>query len=132
MPPVFAAKKHLRQPKEVVDKFKSHLHDRGFDDIKVPVRDCYPWSKTAPDAPIVQRMVETYRTHSLEPEIWPLATWTAPYFVFSRILNLPVVSGGLGYGGRQHAANEYMTVAGLRDFEKFVATFLYLLSEEAP
>jgi len=26
--------------------------------------------------------------------------------------------------------NEYMTVNGLRDFEKFAATFLYLMAEE--
>jgi acetylornithine deacetylase/succinyl-diaminopimelate desuccinylase-like protein len=58
-----------------------------------------------------------------------MATWAAPYFVFSRILRMPVVSGGLGHGGRQHNPDEYMTVEGLRDFEKFVVTFLYQLSE---
>jgi hypothetical protein len=44
-------------------------------------------------------------------------------------LRLPVVSGGLGHGSRQHVPNEYMTVNGLRDFEKFAATFLYLVGE---
>ena len=58
-----------------------------------------------------------------------MATWAAPYFVFSRILGIPVVSGGLGHGGKQHVANEYMTVKGLKDFEKFVATFLYLVAD---
>ena len=57
-----------------------------------------------------------------------MATWTAPYFVFSRILRLPVVSGGLGFGNRPHSPNEYMTVEGLRDFEKWVATFFYQLA----
>ena len=60
-----------------------------------------------------------------------IATWAAPYFVFSRLLRLPVVCGGLGHGGRQHVANEYMTVRGLADFEKFAATFLYLFADEA-
>jgi len=40
-----------------------------------------------------------------------------------------VVSGGLGHGGRQHVANEYMTVRGLLDFELFAATFLYGLPD---
>jgi len=74
-------------------------------------------------------MVDSYRRHGVEPEVWPIATWTAPYFVFSRLLGLPVVSGGLGHGGRPHVANEYMTVKGLKDFEKFVTTFFYAMAE---
>ena len=117
------------EPDEVVKKLQDYLIERGFDDIEVIVREKYTWSKTDFSEPIVQKMVSAYQSLGIEPEIWPIATWTAPYFVFSRILKLPVVSGGLGHGGRQHAANEYMTVKGLRDFEKFAATFLYLWSE---
>ncbi|MBN2123058.1 MAG: M20/M25/M40 family metallo-hydrolase [Deltaproteobacteria bacterium] len=116
------------EPEEVIDKFRKHLNGLGFNDIEVRVRDSYTWSKTEFSEPIVQKMLESYRYHRVEPEVWPIATWAAPYFVFSRILKLPVVSGGLGHGGRQHVANEYMTVNGLKDFEKFAATFLYLMS----
>jgi len=115
------------EPGEVIDKFKRHLARKGFEDIEVTVRDNYTWSKTGPDEDIVERMVGAYRRHGVEPEIWPMATWAAPYFVFSRILRLPLVSGGMGHGSRQHSPDEYMTVDGLRDFEKFVATFLGLL-----
>jgi len=117
------------EPEEVIEKFRKHLIECGYDDIKVTVRDNYTWSKTDIREEIVQRLIDTYRYHDRNPEIWPMATWAAPYFVFSRILRLPVVSGGLGHGGRQHNPDEYMTVEGLRDFEKFVATFLYHLSE---
>jgi acetylornithine deacetylase/succinyl-diaminopimelate desuccinylase-like protein len=116
------------EPEEVVDKLKRHLTDHGFDDIEVRLREGYPWSKTRYSEPIVQKMIDAYRFHGVEPEVWPIATWAAPYFVYSRILGLPVVSGGLGHGKRQHVANEYMTVKGLKDFEKFVATFLYFLA----
>ena len=51
-----------------------------------------------------------------------------PYFVFSTMLRLPVVSGGFGHGGRQRVVTEYMTVKGLKDFEKFVVTFFYALA----
>jgi len=115
------------EPAEVIEKFKRHLIKRGFEDIEFTVRDNYTWSKTNTDEDIVDRMVSAYRRHGVEPEIWPMATWAAPYFVFSRILKLPLVSGGLGHGGRQHSPDEYMTVEGLRDFEKFVVTFLDLL-----
>jgi acetylornithine deacetylase/succinyl-diaminopimelate desuccinylase-like protein len=118
------------EPEEVVEKLKHYLRDRGFDDIEVQVRDHYTWSKTDFNESIVQKMLHAYRLHGLDPEIWPIATWAAPYFVFSSILRLPVVSGGLGHGGRQHVANEYMTVKGLQDFEKFVVTFLYLMGAD--
>ncbi len=118
------------EPEEVVEKLRRYLLHQGFDDIEVRVRDSYPWSKTEFSEPIVQKMVRTYRVHGVDPEVWPMATWAAPYFVFSRILRIPVVAGGLGHGGRAHVANEYMRVAGLKDFEKFVATFLYLMAEE--
>jgi acetylornithine deacetylase/succinyl-diaminopimelate desuccinylase-like protein len=116
------------EPDEVIEKFRRHLRDQGFEDIEVRVRDSYTWSKTNPSEPIVMTTLQAYRRHGVEPEVWPMATWAAPYFVFSRILKLPVVSAGLGHGGRQHVANEYMTVKGLRDFEKFVATFVYLMA----
>ncbi len=117
------------EPEEAVEKLKRYLLHQGFDDIEVKVRDHYTWSKTDFREPIVQEMLRAYRSHGIEPEVWPIATWAAPYFVFSRILGLPVVSGGLGHGGRQHVANEYMTVKGLRDFEKFVVTFLYVMAD---
>jgi len=117
------------EPEEVIEKFRKHLIQHGYDDIEVTVRDNYTWSKTDIREEIVQKFISTYQDHGRNPEIWPMATWAAPYFVFSRILRLPVVSGGLGHGGRQHNPDEYMTVDGLRDFEKFVATFLYKLSE---
>jgi acetylornithine deacetylase/succinyl-diaminopimelate desuccinylase-like protein len=116
------------EPGEVIDKFRSHMKRWGYDDVEVRVRDNYTWSKTDVSEPIVQEIIKAYRAHGREPEVWPMATWAAPYFVFSRILKMPVVAGGLGHGGRQHNPNEYMTVEGLREFEKFVVTFLYGLA----
>ena len=118
------------EPDEVVEKLRRYLLDQGFDDIEVRIRDNYSWSKTEFSEPIVQRMLKAYRLHGVEPEIWPMATWTAPYFVYSRILGLPVAAGGLGHGGRPHVANEYMSIQGLRAFEKFAATFLSLMARE--
>lgn len=48
-----------------------------------------------------------------------------PYFLFSDILKLPYIWGGLGKAGNSHIADEYATVEGLKLFEKSIATFLY-------
>jgi len=117
------------EPQEVIEKIRRHLAHRGYEDIEVRVREQYTWSKTDIHEEIVQKFIAAYQDHGRNPEIWPMATWAAPYFVFSRILRLPVVSGGLGHGGKQHNPDEYMTVEGLRDFEKFVVTYLYKLAE---
>jgi acetylornithine deacetylase/succinyl-diaminopimelate desuccinylase-like protein len=119
------------EPEEVQTKLYQYLVSQGFDDIEIRIRDSYPWSKMDFKEPIVQQMIRSYRLHGIEPEVWPIATWAAPYFVFTRNLSLPVVSGGFGHGGRQHMANEYMTVKGLKDFEMFAATFLYLMAHES-
>lgn len=46
------------------------------------------------------------------------------------VSRLPVVSGGLWHAGRRHVANEYMTVHGLRDFDKFTASFSHLMVQD--
>lgn len=133
LPKVATAKLDIRfgpetEPEEVIRKFTKNLKRWGYDDIEVIVREGYTWSKTDVREEIVQKIIKAYQVHGRDPEVWPMATSSAPYFVFSRILKLPVVGGGLGHGGKSHTADEYMTVEGLRDFEKFVATYLYLLA----
>jgi acetylornithine deacetylase/succinyl-diaminopimelate desuccinylase-like protein len=134
LPRVATAKVDIRfgpnmEPDEVIGKFREHLLRHGFDDIEVTVKESYTWSKTDFNEPLVQKLIQAYRHHGRDPQVWPMATWTAPYFVFSRILRLPVVAGGLGFGNRPHSPDEYMTVEGLRDFEKWVTTFLYQLGD---
>jgi acetylornithine deacetylase/succinyl-diaminopimelate desuccinylase-like protein len=117
---------------EVVKKVRRHFNKLGYEDLQIRVRDNYPWSKTDPDDPLVKTMISAYRAHNVEPQVWPMATWAAPYFGFSRFLGLPVVAGGLGHGGHAHARNEYFVVEGLRRFEKFVATLLYRFANQPP
>ena len=113
----------------IIPQVLDELNAAGVSDDRISIVIGLGLHRQMNDEEIVQKFISTYQDHGRNPEIWPMATWAAPYFVFSRILRLPVVSGGLGHGGRQHNPDEYMTVDGLRDFEKFVATFLYKLSE---
>jgi acetylornithine deacetylase/succinyl-diaminopimelate desuccinylase-like protein len=116
------------EPEQVVECLKTHFFDQGYADIEITVRDAYTWAKTDVSEDIVQKMLQAYRLHGIEPEVWPMSTYAAPYFTFQRILSMPVVCGGLGHGGRAHVSNEYMSVTGLKDSEKFVATLLYSIA----
>jgi acetylornithine deacetylase/succinyl-diaminopimelate desuccinylase-like protein len=116
------------EPDQVVEYLKTYFADQGYADIEVVVRDAYTWAKTDFSENVVQKMLQAYRLHGIEPEVWPMSTYAAPYFAFQRILGMPVVCGGLGHGGRAHVSNEYMSVAGFKDFEKFVATLLYTVA----
>ncbi len=118
------------EPEQVVEHFKAHLADQGYADIEIIVRDAYTWAKTDFSERVVQKMLQAFRLHGIEPEVWPMSTSAAPYFAFQRILDMPVVSGGLGHGGRPHVSNEYMSVTGLKDFEKFAASLLYTVATE--
>ena len=111
---------------ETLQKFKNHLKKHGFADIKVVVHDCYPWSHVSVKEKVVQAMIQAYRAHGHEPEIWPWMGGSAPFYLFNQPpLSLPYVVGGLGHAGRAHSPNEYFVVEGIRDNEKSVATFLY-------
>ena len=64
--------------------------------------------------------------HGFQSLVWPRYYACVPFFVYTEPpLNLPVVSHGLGYMGNLHEANEYMTIEGLRLYEKYTVSFLY-------
>jgi len=67
----------------------------------------------------------------------PRLAGSAPYYVFTDRLGLPLVAGGLGHGSGAHAPNEYMAIApkagspiaGLAEIEKFYVDLLFALAE---
>jgi acetylornithine deacetylase/succinyl-diaminopimelate desuccinylase-like protein len=117
-------------PITTVDKIRKHLDRFGFNDIEIKILAYYPYSKTNFQDGVVQCLLETYRYHGVEPQIWPILASATPYYLFSEILNKPFVSGGLGKAGKSHVADEYLTIDGLRLFEKSIATFLYKFSNK--
>jgi hypothetical protein len=62
---------------------------------------------------------------------------SAPYYLFTDVLGLPMVSVGLGHGSGAHAPNEYMiveaapgsAVASLADIEKHYVDVLFALAQ---
>jgi hypothetical protein len=68
--------------------------------------------------------------------VTPRLAGSAPYYIFTERLKLPMVLAGLGHGSGAHAPDEYMVVdpsagtgiAGLADIEKFYVDLLYALA----
>ncbi len=119
-----------QEPGRMLDLVRRHLDRHGYGDIEIKFEDAYGWAKTAVDTPPVRALLRTYREFGIEPEVWPHLAGSAPFYLFTDVLQIPFAFGGLGHGGRVHSPNEYATVAGMRDHEKSVATFLYRLAEE--
>jgi acetylornithine deacetylase/succinyl-diaminopimelate desuccinylase-like protein len=97
----------------------------------------YPPAQTSVSSPLVQAAIGVYRKHGITPSVTPRLAGSAPYYIFTDRLKLPMVLGGLGHGSGAHAPNEYMIVdpktetkiASLADAEKFYVDFLYALAE---
>lgn len=108
-----------------LERLSAHLDRRGFQDIEVQIVSAYEQARTSVQEDISQALIGSIRSQGLEPEIWPHIGGSAPFYLFTDRLRLPLVMGGLGHGGRAHGVNEYATVAGMKAFEQWLATFLY-------
>lgn len=117
-------------PARVIQLVRAHLDRHGYADIELHVEDAYKWSKSRIDDPPVRALLRTYEELGHEPEVWPHLAGSAPFYLFTDVLGIPVALGGLGHGGRVHSPNEYATVDGLRDHERSIAVFIYRLAEE--
>jgi acetylornithine deacetylase/succinyl-diaminopimelate desuccinylase-like protein len=119
------------RPERTVQLVRDHLARHGYaDKIEVLVEDAYPPAKTRlAGNRATEALVKTYRDLGFEPEIWPHLGGSAPFYLFTEVLNIPTVMGGLGHGGRAHSPNEYATLDGMVQYEKSVASFLVNLGQ---
>ena len=123
-------------PDEALRLIRAHLDKHGFKDIIIRKMSGYPPAQTSVETPLVRSMIGTYRKYGFTPSVAPRLAGSAPYYVFTDTLKLPLVAGGLGHGSGAHAPNEYMVVepkpgskvAGLADIEKFYVDMLFALS----
>jgi acetylornithine deacetylase/succinyl-diaminopimelate desuccinylase-like protein len=117
-------------PERMVQLVKDHLSRHGYaDQIEVFVHDAYPPAKTRLSGNLAtEALIKTYRDLGFEPEIWPHLAGSAPFYLFTDVLDIPVAMGGLGHGGRAHSPNEYATLDGMKLYEKSVAAFLMNLA----
>jgi acetylornithine deacetylase/succinyl-diaminopimelate desuccinylase-like protein len=124
-------------PEEALRLIRAHLDAGGFTDIELRRLGGYPPAQTSVTAPLVQAAIGTYSKYGLVPSVQPRLVGSAPYYVFTDRLSLPMIAIGIGHGSGAHAPNEYMVVepvagsrvSGLANIEKFYADLLYALAE---
>jgi acetylornithine deacetylase/succinyl-diaminopimelate desuccinylase-like protein len=134
IPNVARAKLDIRIPPgvtitQVREAIRSHLDRRGFEDLETIFDTGYPAVRTSLEAPVVQAWLSTYRAHGYEPVIQPLEASATPYYLFTDLLGMPYAWGGLGAAGGSHGPDEWCSVAGLRDMEKSLASYLFAFAE---
>jgi acetylornithine deacetylase/succinyl-diaminopimelate desuccinylase-like protein len=112
-------------PDRTIEKIRKYLSTEGYDDIEILTLNKYPWARSSIEEKVVRCMIEAYRHHGYEPQVLPLSASASPYYLFSRVLGIPYVWGGLGRAGGSHAPDEYASVDGLKLFEKSIVTFLH-------
>jgi len=112
---------------DILLKLRKHLNKHGFPEVQIHKGAGFiDWARTPITSDIAQAAIRATEKHRVEVLCWPQYWASYPAAVFTEPpLNLPCVSAGLGHMGRPHEANEFITVNGLRIFEKYVVTFLY-------
>lgn len=126
-----------QDPDSALALIRAHLDARGFTDITLTKLSGYPPAQSTVSAPLVQAAIGTYHKYGFPPSVAPRLAGSAPYYVFTKRLGLPMVAGGIGHGSGAHAPDEYMViepaagskVAGLATIEKFYVDLLHALAQ---
>lgn len=124
-------------PDQALALIRKQLDAKGFDDIEIRKLSGYPPAQTSVEAPLTRAALGVYRKYGQTPPVAPRIGGSAPYYVFTQTLGLPMIAGGLGHGSGAHAPNEYMVVeppqgskvAGLVEVERFYVDLLYSLAD---
>jgi acetylornithine deacetylase/succinyl-diaminopimelate desuccinylase-like protein len=128
-----------QDPDSAFALIRAHLDRQGFTDVTLRKQVAIPPAQTSVRAPLARAAIGAYRKYGLDPMVMPRLAGSAPYYLFTKRLGLPVVTGGIGHGSGAHAPDEYMVVqpapgsrvAGLAAIEKFYVDLLYALAEAA-
>jgi acetylornithine deacetylase/succinyl-diaminopimelate desuccinylase-like protein len=141
LPPRAVAKLDLRLVPDMtfdgaVASLKAHLAKRGFADVQVLPSGGYDPTQTAASAPLIQKQLQVYRAHGLEPRLWPRNAGSYPGWVFTGApLRLAAGHFGLGHGDGAHAPNEYYLIESanpkLRGYDDAVRSYVDYLYELA-
>lgn len=126
-----------QDPDSALALIRRHLDAQGFRDIAIRKLGGYPPSQTSVTAPLVRAALAVYNKVGQPVTVAPRLAGSAPYYVFTDRLKLPMLAVGIGHGSGAHAPNEYLVVepkpgsplAGLVAMERFYVDLLYALAE---
>lgn len=124
-------------PEEALRLIRQHLDRNGFSDLEIRQFSGYPPAQSSVSAPFIQKGISVYNKYGLNPAVAPRLAGSAPYYLFTERLGLPMLAGGIGHGSGAHAPNEYMVIdakpgsktAGLAAMEKFYVDLLFAMSK---
>jgi acetylornithine deacetylase/succinyl-diaminopimelate desuccinylase-like protein len=122
-----------QDPDTQLGLIRRHLDSLGFTDIQIRKLSGYPPAQTSIDAPLVRAAIGVFSKRGIKPSVAPRIAGSAPYYIFTDRLKLPMIAAGLGHGTGAHAPNEIMLVepkpgsklAGLAEQEKFYVDLLH-------
>jgi acetylornithine deacetylase/succinyl-diaminopimelate desuccinylase-like protein len=115
---------------DIVPLLRQHLDRHGFTDVKINWSNGYDWSQTDLDSALVKTALDIYKDYGVHASVWPRIAGSAPFYLFTRELELPLVIFGLGHGSGAHSVDEYLVIEadppikGLADIEKGYTDFL--------
>lgn len=130
LPHIAKAKMDIRlvpnmRPEDIIEKMRNYLDKNGFPHVEIDVQSKYGWSYTSSKADVVKAAIKAAERLGYQSIYWPRYYACCPLSVYTGPpLNLPAISAGLGHMGRLHEANEYITIEGLRLFEKYTVSLL--------
>ncbi len=110
----------------VIPLLRAHLDKHGFPEVEISGSAYYDWYRTSTREPIIQAIIRATEVMGVRPQVWPSHVTAFPSSIFAQTpLNLAFGTSGLGRGGRAHSSNEYITVEGIKDCEKYSVALLY-------
>lgn len=120
-------------PDAQLELIRKHLAAKGFSDVQIRKISGYPPAQTSVESPIVRAAIGVFNKYGVTPTVQPRLAGSAPYYIFTDRVKLPMVMGGMGHGSGAHAPDEYLVleprggskVAGLAQIEKWYVDFLY-------
>ncbi|HYC61997.1 MAG TPA: M20/M25/M40 family metallo-hydrolase [Thermoanaerobaculia bacterium] len=122
-------------PEEALRLIREHLDRNGFADLEIRRLGGYPPAQSSVTAPLIRTAIGVYNKYGLTPSVSPRLAGSAPYYLFTERLGLPMLAGGIGIGSGAHAPDEYLLVeakpgsklAGLAESEKFFVDLVFAL-----
>jgi acetylornithine deacetylase/succinyl-diaminopimelate desuccinylase-like protein len=115
---------------DIMAKLRAHLDRRGYADLEIQeLGASYEPTTTPADSELIRAQRAVYRSHGIEPLLWPLSAGSWPGAAFTGApLQLPAGHFGLGHGGRAHAPDEYYLIEStnpmLAGFDDAVRSFV--------
>jgi acetylornithine deacetylase/succinyl-diaminopimelate desuccinylase-like protein len=119
-------------PEGTLNKFMTHLERLGLRDrVDIKLYHNYDWSRTSPDAHITRAARKAFLDLGMRSYIVTSSQGSAPEYLFTKRLGLPILTAGPGYGGRIHAPNEFIEVEGIRKMIEYMAPLIRNWADEA-